>query len=245
MRVAINDAMDIHAGKAVIDGPHNYLGNIYRSIPVGITVEGANILTRNLIVFGQGAIRCHPYLLEEMTALTDPDPAKGLARFDKAFWKHVWATASRPCCGPGGAAGPAALFVAGAQSAGAATRLLPPSEPLRQRLRVPVGDRPAHPGRRPQAQGDDLRAPGRHPGRSLLTCFPAALKRWHDEGRQQDDPAAAAVLHRRPASMTIEARLRPGARQSAQIGPFCRGHRAAVHSLPLRPAPAQRALTTM
>ena len=52
--------MDIHGGKAVIDGPHNYMGNLYRSVPVGITVEGANILTRNLMVFGQGAIRAIP-----------------------------------------------------------------------------------------------------------------------------------------------------------------------------------------
>ncbi|MDB5504333.1 MAG: fadE [Tardiphaga sp.] len=89
MRVAIDDAMDIHAGKAVIDGPQNYMGNLYRSVPVGITVEGANILTRNLIVFGQGAIRAHPYLLLEMNALSDPDKAKGLDAFDTAFWKHV------------------------------------------------------------------------------------------------------------------------------------------------------------
>jgi acyl-CoA dehydrogenase len=81
--------MDIHAGKAVIDGPQNYLGNLYRSVPVGITVEGANILTRNLIVFGQGAIRAHPYLLEEMNALAEQDRARGLAAFDKTFWKHV------------------------------------------------------------------------------------------------------------------------------------------------------------
>jgi Acyl-CoA dehydrogenases len=72
MRIAIDDAMDIHGGKAVIDGPQNYMGNLYRSVPVGITVEGANILTRNLIVFGQGAIRAHPYLLEEMNALGEP-----------------------------------------------------------------------------------------------------------------------------------------------------------------------------
>ena len=89
MRIAIDDAMDIHGGKAVIDGPQNYLGNLYRSVPVGITVEGANILTRNLIVFGQGAIRAHPYLLEEMNALGDQDRVKGLDAFDKAFWKHV------------------------------------------------------------------------------------------------------------------------------------------------------------
>ncbi|MCP1830576.1 MULTISPECIES: acyl-CoA dehydrogenase [unclassified Bradyrhizobium] len=89
MRIAIDDAMDIHGGKAVIDGPQNYLGGLYRSVPVGITVEGANILTRNLIVFGQGAIRAHPYLLLEMNALGETDRDKGLTAFDTAFWKHV------------------------------------------------------------------------------------------------------------------------------------------------------------
>lgn len=89
MRIAVDDAMDIHGGKAVIDGPQNYLGNVYRAVPVGITVEGANILTRNLIVFGQGAIRAHPYLLQEMNALADTDHARGLSDFDTAFWKHI------------------------------------------------------------------------------------------------------------------------------------------------------------
>lgn len=81
--------MDIHGGKAIIDGPHNYLGNLYRSVPIGITVEGANILTRNLIVFGQGAIRSHPYILKEMMALQEPDQEKALDEFDKVFWTHV------------------------------------------------------------------------------------------------------------------------------------------------------------
>ena len=89
MRDAINDAMDVHAGKAIIDGPRNYLGNFYRAVPVGITVEGANILTRNLIIFGQGAIRCHPYLLKEMLALRETDEEAAIARFDEAFWGHV------------------------------------------------------------------------------------------------------------------------------------------------------------
>ena len=89
MRVVIDDAMDIHAGKAVIDGPQNYMGSLYRSVPVGITVEGANILTRNLIVFGQGAIRAHPYLLQEMNALADEDKQRGLDAFDTTFWQHV------------------------------------------------------------------------------------------------------------------------------------------------------------
>src|SRR6266852_4660870 len=89
LRMVANDAMDVHAGKAVQEGPLNYLGGFYRSVPIGITVEGANIVTRSLIQFGQGAIRSHPYLLKEMTALEDPDRARGLAEFDRAFWGHL------------------------------------------------------------------------------------------------------------------------------------------------------------
>ncbi|MGH8696335.1 MAG: acyl-CoA dehydrogenase, partial [Burkholderiales bacterium] len=89
MRTAVNDAMDIHGGKAIIDGPRNYLGNVYRAVPVGITVEGANDLTRSLIIFGQGAIRCHPYLLEELVALEDADPERARARFDRAVAGHL------------------------------------------------------------------------------------------------------------------------------------------------------------
>lgn len=89
MRDAINDAMDIHSGKAVIDGPSNYLQPVYRAVPIGITVEGANIVTRSLIIFGQGAIRAHPHILDEMKALTLQDQEKSLVAFDKHFWKHV------------------------------------------------------------------------------------------------------------------------------------------------------------
>jgi acyl-CoA dehydrogenase len=89
MRESVNDAMDVHAGKAVIDGPMNYLGTVYRSVPVGITVEGANILTRSLMIFGQGAIRSHPYLLKEILALGDANRERGLDDFDQQFWKHV------------------------------------------------------------------------------------------------------------------------------------------------------------
>jgi acyl-CoA dehydrogenase len=89
MRESVNDAMDVHAGKAVIDGPMNYLGAVYRSVPVGITVEGANILTRSLMIFGQGAIRSHPYLLKEILALGDANRERGLDDFDQQFWKHV------------------------------------------------------------------------------------------------------------------------------------------------------------
>jgi len=89
MRTVVNDAMDVHGGKAIMEGPRNYLGGQYRAVPVGITVEGANILTRSLMVFGQGAIRAHPYMLREILALGEADEAKGLADFDQAFWEHV------------------------------------------------------------------------------------------------------------------------------------------------------------
>ena len=89
MRSAINDAMDVHAGKAVIDGPRSYLAPIYRAIPVGITVEGANIVTRSLIIFGQGAICAHPHLLHEIEALELEDEERSLAAFDRHFWAHA------------------------------------------------------------------------------------------------------------------------------------------------------------
>ncbi|HDZ75705.1 MAG TPA: acyl-CoA dehydrogenase [Aurantimonas coralicida] len=89
MRESIERAMDIHGGKAIIDGPKNYLASQYRSVPIGITVEGANILTRNLMIFGQGAIRAHPYMLKELLALSDEDEDKGLDDFDTHFWAHV------------------------------------------------------------------------------------------------------------------------------------------------------------
>ncbi|NJD87193.1 MAG: acyl-CoA dehydrogenase [Betaproteobacteria bacterium] len=85
MRAILNDAMDVHGGKGICMGPNNYLGRAYQTVPIAITVEGANILTRSLIIFGQGAIRCHPYVLKEMTAVRQDD----LAAFDEAFWGHV------------------------------------------------------------------------------------------------------------------------------------------------------------
>src|ERR1700740_1018150 len=89
LRVVVDDAMDRQGGKTIIEGPLNYLGSLYRGVPIAITVEGANIVTRSLIQFGQGAIRCHPYLLKEMMALEDTDRGRGLDAFDQAFWGHV------------------------------------------------------------------------------------------------------------------------------------------------------------
>jgi acyl-CoA dehydrogenase len=84
-----NDAMDVHGGKGIMLGPRNYLGRGYQSIPIAITVEGANILTRSLIIFGQGAIRCHPFVLREMNAARDPDHRRGVAEFDRALFAHM------------------------------------------------------------------------------------------------------------------------------------------------------------
>jgi acyl-CoA dehydrogenase len=186
MRIAIDDAMDIHAGKAVIDGPQNYLGNLYRSVPVGITVEGANILTRNLIVFGQGAIRAHPYLLEEMNALGDEDHARGLDAFDKAFWKHVghsittlfraWGRSwSFGLFAPAPDAGEATRFYrqlsrhASAFALSADMALLTLGGALKRKEMLSA------------RFGDIL---------SELYLLSAALKRWQDEGRQHEDFAA-------------------------------------------------------
>ncbi|MGY3447454.1 acyl-CoA dehydrogenase [Bradyrhizobium sp. USDA 4473] len=183
MRIAIDDAMDIHGGKAVIDGPQNYLGGLYRSVPVGITVEGANILTRNLIVFGQGAIRAHPYLLQEMNALGEPDRDKGLTAFDTAFWKHVghsFATMFRAW----GRSWSFGLF-APAPDAGDATEF------YRQLSRyssafalcadmalLTLGGALKRKEMLSARFGDIL---------SELYLLSAALKRWQDEGRQKED----------------------------------------------------------
>lgn len=80
-----NDTFDIHGGRAIQRGPRNYLSNLYDAIPVSITVEGANILTRSLIIFGQGAVRCHPYLQKEMAAIQK----KSLPEFDGLLFKHI------------------------------------------------------------------------------------------------------------------------------------------------------------
>jgi acyl-CoA dehydrogenase len=202
MRTAINDAMDVHAGKAVIDGPLNYLTSIYRGIPIGITVEGANILTRCLIIFGQGAIRSHPYLLSEMLALGHKNRERALSHFDKAFWAHVGLAAlnlfrawSRAWTGgifaPAPKAGPAtrhfqmlarysAAFLVAADAA-----LLTMGGALKRREMLSA------------RYGDIL---------SELFLLSAALKRWHDEGRQDADlPVLNYCMQ--TGFLTIEQRL--------------------------------------
>jgi acyl-CoA dehydrogenase len=202
MRTVVNDAMDVHAGKAVIDGPRNYLGNLYRAIPIGITVEGANILTRNLIIFGQGAVRAHPYLLEEFMSLGDTDSQRGLDRFDKVFWKHVGHSLKNMgrALGHGWTRG----MFASAPETGKATRyyrqlsrysaafaftadiaLLTLGGALKRREMLSA------------RLGDIL---------SELYLLSAALKRWEDEGRQPADlPALRWCMH--TGFQTIETRF--------------------------------------
>ena len=88
MRQSVNDALDIHGGRGICDGPANYLQAAYQMVPVGITVEGANILTRSLIAFAQGALRSHPYLLAEIQALSDEDRERGIETFEALFDDH-------------------------------------------------------------------------------------------------------------------------------------------------------------
>src|SRR5262245_34951575 len=183
LRVVTNDAMDVHGGKGVQEGPLNYLGTLYRSIPIGITVEGANIVTRSLIQFGQGAIRSHPYLLKEMAALEDPDRERGLEEFDRAFWGHVghsfanmfraWALAWT-----GG-------VFASAPAAGRASRFYKQLTRYASAfaLAVDVALLTLGGGLKRQEMisarfGDVL---------SELYLLSAVLKRWQDEGRQRPD----------------------------------------------------------
>ena len=93
-RQVANDAMDVHGGKGIRLGPKNYLARGYQCVPVAITVEGANLLTRNLIIFGQGAVRCHPFVLREMNAARDSDHARGVEAFDRALFGHIGFTIS-------------------------------------------------------------------------------------------------------------------------------------------------------
>ena len=183
LRVVANDAMDIHGGKAVQEGPLNYLGSFYRAVPIGITVEGANIVPRGLMQFGQGAIRSHPYLLKEITALEEPDRARALDDFDRAFWAHVrhgvinalralahaWTGGIFASAPEAGSArryyGPLTRYAC-AFALAADVTLLTLSAGLKRREMIS--------GR----FGDIL---------SELYLLSAVLKRWEDEGRQQAD----------------------------------------------------------
>ncbi|WP_419419987.1 acyl-CoA dehydrogenase [Legionella sp. D16C41] len=85
-RIVVNNAMDIHAGRAIVTGPRNYLMNHYISLPISITVEGANIMSRNLLIFGQGSMACHPFVREEFYAISNNNKEA----FDNLIWRHIY-----------------------------------------------------------------------------------------------------------------------------------------------------------
>ncbi len=89
MRRLVNDAMDIHGGSGICLGPRNFIGGSYQALPISITVEGANILTRSLIIYGQGVVRCHPQLWREMQATSDTDVTRARKEFDRALFAHI------------------------------------------------------------------------------------------------------------------------------------------------------------
>ncbi|WP_456414614.1 acyl-CoA dehydrogenase [Thiolapillus sp.] len=88
-RQAINDAMDIQAGSGISLGPANLIGRAYQALPIAVTVEGANILTRNMIIFGQGAMRCHPWVIREFSAARNQDSTQAVIDFDHAIFGHI------------------------------------------------------------------------------------------------------------------------------------------------------------
>ncbi|KEO61702.1 acyl-CoA dehydrogenase [Thioclava indica] len=183
MREALDDAMDVHSGKAVIDGPSNYLLPLYRAVPIGITVEGANIVTRSLIIYGQGSIRAHPHMLDNILALQEEDPDKSLEMFDKSVWAHIGHT-TRTLFRAFGRAMTGARF-APAPDAGEATPIYRQlsrwsaayaltADVLFLTLGGALKRKEMISGR----MGDIL---------SDMYILSAALKRWEDEGRQQAD----------------------------------------------------------
>jgi acyl-CoA dehydrogenase len=236
LRVSVNDAMDVHGGKAVIEGPQNYMGELYRSVPIGITVEGANIVTRALIQFGQGSIRSHPYVLKEILSLEDPDPERALDAFDAAFWGHVGhslANAARATvrAWTGG-------LLAPRPNAGRTTHYYAQLSRYASAFALMVDMSLL-------SMGGELKRREMISARfadvlSELYLLSAVLKRWNDEGRQDDDyPLVAhamasglAVMAARLDEILSNLPARPVAwLLRALVMPFGPRHRGPVDAL--------------
>jgi acyl-CoA dehydrogenase len=179
MRSIVNDAMDIHGGKGIMMGPNNYLGHAYGNVPIAITVEGANILTRSMIIFGQGAIRCHPYVLKEIAAAG----ANDLRAFDAALWSHMAFTISN-------AARSLWLGITGGE--GVAVEAAPETRRYLQMMTRFSSAFALLSDVSMFVIGGSLKRREKISGRlgdilSLLYIASATVKRFHDEGRQKDD----------------------------------------------------------
>jgi acyl-CoA dehydrogenase len=179
MRQIVNDAMDIHGGKGIMLGPNNYLGHAYATVPIAITVEGANILTRSMIIFGQGVIRCHPFVLKEIDAAN----ANDAVAFDAAFWGHISFTIS--CAARSlwlGFTGGIGYPVPGAPE----TRRYMQQMARFSSAFALLADASMF------VIGGDLKRREKISARlgdilSMLYMASATVKRFHDEGRQKDD----------------------------------------------------------
>ena len=160
MRAVVNDGMDIEGGKGICLGPNNHLASAYQAIPIGITVEGANILTRSMIIFGQGAIRCHPWILQELRAADNPDPREALNKFDEAFFGHIGLSlrngASALFYGLTGG-----YFIPVPESPQAP--LVSADHPLFHGIFPDRRPAHGHPGRASEAEGKNYRPHGRYP----------------------------------------------------------------------------------
>ncbi|MDT8383510.1 MAG: acyl-CoA dehydrogenase [Gammaproteobacteria bacterium] len=179
MRQVVNDAMDVHGGSGICMGPRNLLGRVYQSIPIGITVEGANILTRSLIIFGQGAIRCHPFVFREMQAAAQDDGAA----FDAALWGHVGFAASN---------GVRSLWLGLSGGRLAAAPVRGPSRGCYQQLTRMSAAFALVADAALLVLGGSLKRREKLSGRladvlSYLYLASAALKRFEDQGRPQED----------------------------------------------------------
>jgi acyl-CoA dehydrogenase len=188
-RQVVNDGMDVLGGKGICLGPQNFLGRAYQQVPVGITVEGANILTRSLILFGQGAIRCHPYVLEEMAA-AQRRPRPRPAPFRRRLRGHCVASSGRAASAPGPWASPARISPRcptasrprrdATTSSSRASRPPSPSSPT---FRWVMGGALKRKEKLSARLGDIL---------SLMYLASATLKRYEAEGRQAAD---APLMH--------------------------------------------------
>lgn len=182
-RTILNDSMDIHSGRAIQAGPMNYLTSAYLGVPVAITVEGANILTRNLMIFGQGATRCHPYVLKEMEAAANPDEKEAAQQFDDLLFKHI-RHATKNTFGAFGAALTGSRFV-NAPMPGPTKRYYQELTRLSRALAVSADFAML-------TLGGDLKRKEMISARlgdvlSYLYLASSALKKYEDEGRQQQD----------------------------------------------------------
>ena len=188
MRQIVNDAMDIHGGKAIMMGPNNYLGRAYETVPIAITVEGANILTRSMIIFGQGAIRCHPFVLKEIAAAN----ANDLEAFDRGLWGHMAFTFSNAARSLWlGLTGGKGIAVPGAPETRRylqmMTRFSSAFALLSDVSMFVIGGSLKRREKISARLGDIL---------SLLYMASATVKRFHDEGRQKDDvPLLTWAVH--------------------------------------------------